>query len=192
MNRPPGDRQGGGGGLELRATKGTTMQQSSIYTSRAFLRSSDPNTSSSVITDRSWVMMSSNSGIRGGVDYTGSTLHYITMRGMGKKGSWVLSLKRRRPEGIMNGLPTTKPHVEEVLSPRRLCYRLPRLTALRFASPSEPSTLGPAPFPPTAPTFLVSEEKALPTTGMLSRRIQPPFDFSRSCGRRRVVSGLSA
>lgn len=63
---------------------------------------------------------------------------------------------------------------------------------LRFASPSEPNALGLMPFPATAPAFLASEEKALLTTGMLSRRIHPPFDFSRSCGRRRAVSGVSA
>jgi hypothetical protein len=68
---------------------------------------------------------------------------------------------------------------------------VPRLTALRFASPSEPNAAELTPFPPMRPSFFASEEKALPT-GMLNRRIHPPLDFSRSCGRGRLASGFSS
>ena len=75
---------------------------------------------------------------------------------------------------------------------RMSCHRLPRLTALRRASPSEPSTVALALFPPMVANFFDSDEKALPTTGMLSRRIHPPLDFSRPCGRGCATRGFSA
>jgi hypothetical protein len=50
------------------------------------------------------------------------------------------------------------------------------------ASPNKASLVLPValtPFPPMVANFFDSDEKALPTTGMLSRRIQPPLDFYR-------------
>ena len=65
-----------------------------------------------------------------------------------------------------------------------------RLTATWIASPSDPNALALTRFPSMAPAVLASEEKALLTTGMLNRRIHPPFDFSRSVGvdARKAVS----
>ena len=159
------------------ATEGLITQPRRIYTPLAFLRSADSNTSTSVIFN--WSQECHRDIIPGNINKRVSGFRECESPSTGRHEEWITTY---RPDALN----TYRVH-------NASCHRRPRLTTLRFASPNEPNTFVPAPFPPTAPAFLASEEKALLTTGMLSRRIHPPFDFSRSCGgRRRDVSGVAA
>jgi hypothetical protein len=129
----------------------------------AFPRSADPNCSSSAIT--------------GHISHEVIVLYTAPQKELQNSHDRSFDLRTKR-EIIKSNIPQV--------------HRRPRLTTLRFASPSEPNALALTPFPPMAPAFLPSEEKALLTAGMLNRRIHPPFDFPRSCGRICAESGVSA